>query len=464
MSRSRRGSTTLTVAIFAGAAMIMALTAPRAHREALPERIADSTFWRIVTTFSEPSGVFPSENFVSNETEWQFVIPPNLNRIKSGSNAAYVGVGPEQNFTYISAFKPGIAFICDIRRQNMLLHLMYKALFEMSTDRADFLSKLFARPRPAGLDTASSGATLANAYRAIPYDSLLSDITMSAILSQLVRQHKFALSSEDSATIRAVYGVFVQYGPDVSYSASSRNVRNPMAPSVGGMPLPNIIGSMSGGVSIRTSINGVANLYRITADTAGRQVVERDSAGVWVKDTLAFRNGIAPLSFTRSPGMGIGSVYATFAFLMGLDDGANPGVNRGWLGSESAFRWVKNFQERNLLIPVVGNFAGPKALRAVGEFLREKDAKVSAFYTSNVEQYLFQSRISDDFYENVSTLPTDAGSTFIRSIPNQFNNLIQPRHPSSRLAQTTSSIDSVVASYRRGELISYIALQRLQDR
>src|SRR5689334_17872531 len=110
MPRFRKGSTTLGVAVMAGAAMIMALSAPRAHRTSLPDRLADSTFWRLVTTYSEPSGQFPSENFVSNETEWQYVIPPNLGRIKRGG--AYLGVGPEQNFTYISAFQPGIAFIC----------------------------------------------------------------------------------------------------------------------------------------------------------------------------------------------------------------------------------------------------------------------------------------------------------------------------------------------------------------
>jgi hypothetical protein len=115
-----------------------------------PEWLADSTFWRIVTTFSEPSGYFASDNYVSNENEWQYIIPAKLASFDRGG--AYIGVGPEQNFTYIAAFQPRIAFICDIRRQNMLQHLMYKALIEMSADRADLMSMLFARPRPAGLD------------------------------------------------------------------------------------------------------------------------------------------------------------------------------------------------------------------------------------------------------------------------------------------------------------------------
>jgi hypothetical protein len=37
----------------------------------------------------------------------------------------YVGVGPYQNFTYISALDPDIAFVVDIRRKNLLHHLLY---------------------------------------------------------------------------------------------------------------------------------------------------------------------------------------------------------------------------------------------------------------------------------------------------------------------------------------------------
>ena len=70
------------------------------------------------------------------------------------------GVGPDQNFTYIAALRPKVAFIVDIRRQNMLLHLMYKALFELSVDRTDFLAKLFGRPAPAEAGQDSDAASL----------------------------------------------------------------------------------------------------------------------------------------------------------------------------------------------------------------------------------------------------------------------------------------------------------------
>ena len=67
------------------------------------------------------------------------------------SGGVYIGVGPEQNFSYIARLRPAMAFIIDIRRENLNLHLFYKALFEVSSDRADFVSRLFSRPRPTGI-------------------------------------------------------------------------------------------------------------------------------------------------------------------------------------------------------------------------------------------------------------------------------------------------------------------------
>ena len=76
-------------------------------------------------------------------------------------------------------------------------------------------------------------------------------------------------------------------------------------------------------------------------------------------------------------------------------------------------------QRRNLIVPVVGNFAGPKAVRAVGDWLRERSARVNVFYTSNVEQYLFQMPDTwSRFYANVGSMPLDSASQFIRSATN----------------------------------------------
>src|SRR5262247_877692 len=108
------------------------------HRVAnLPKQISDETFWQMIADFSEPGGFFRSDNFLSNESSFQYVLPELTKSRAAGG--VYLGVGPEQNFTYIVALRPKIAFIFDIRRQNMIEHLLYKALIEMSPDRADFL-------------------------------------------------------------------------------------------------------------------------------------------------------------------------------------------------------------------------------------------------------------------------------------------------------------------------------------
>src|SRR5438067_4318513 len=120
----------------------------------LPAGLSDQQFWELSADASELSGYFRSENLTSNELRFQEVIPELLARTRPG--AVYLGVGPEQNFTYIAAAKPSMAIIFDIRRGNLLLQLMYKALFELAGDRADFVARLFSRPRPAGLSAAST--------------------------------------------------------------------------------------------------------------------------------------------------------------------------------------------------------------------------------------------------------------------------------------------------------------------
>src|SRR5262249_24524486 len=104
----------------------------------------------------------------------------------------------------------------------------------------------------------------------------------------------------------------------------------------------------------------------------------------------------------------------TYADLMTATDAQ--GLSRSYLASEENFNVLKSLESKNLLVPVVGNFAGPKAIRAVGKYLKEREGTVVAFYLSNVEQYLQQDGIWDDFCRNVAALPLDASSTFIRSV------------------------------------------------
>ena len=104
----------------------------------------------------------------------------------------------------------------------------------------------------------------------------------------------------------------------------------------------------------------------------------------------------------------------TYAALMAATD--ERGETLGFLGTEDRFAFVKGLQSRNLIVPVVGNFAGPKAINGVAAYLKQKDTTVAAFYLSNVEEYLRRDGLWQDFCANVSALPRDATSTFIRSV------------------------------------------------
>ena len=146
------GSIVILSALVTGGSPFVAVA--RSVDEGLPTELADQEFWKIVGDFSEANGSFRSDNLLSNESWLQYVIPDLMKAVKPGR--VYLGVGPEQNFTYIAAVKPAMAFIIDIRRGNLDLQLLYKALFELAGDRAEFVSKLFARKRPEGLTAASS--------------------------------------------------------------------------------------------------------------------------------------------------------------------------------------------------------------------------------------------------------------------------------------------------------------------
>src|SRR5262249_19639944 len=113
-----------------------------------------------------------------------------------------------------------IAFVVDIRRQNAIEHLFYKALFELSNDRADFVSRLFARRRPPGLNNASTAPLLFAAYDTVAADSALYRGTVAAAESVLVRKHGFALSDDDRKSLHYVASAFYNGGTRLSYFMS----------------------------------------------------------------------------------------------------------------------------------------------------------------------------------------------------------------------------------------------------
>ncbi len=144
----------------------------------------------------------------------------------------------------------------------------------------------------------------------------------------------------------------------------------------------------------------------------------------------------------------------TFGALLLATDSA--GVNHAYLSSEAGYRWLRDFQARNLLVPVIGDFAGPKALRAVGQWVRAHDAKSDAMYVSNVEQYLFMSPDAwRRYYENVATLPISERALFIRSLSSGAFRPVGQQSPTSRSVQLVSSVAELLAAFAEGKITSY---------
>ena len=219
----------------------------------------------------------------------------------------------------------------------MLLHLMYKALIEMSPTREEFLSRLFSRPIPPSTSPdATAPGRCSTAFEQEEPDGVAFERNRAEIYARLQRRHGFSLTRADLGGIDYVYRAFYSAGPDIRYS------------------------------------------------------------------------------FGRGAGW---QPFPTYKDLMTADDGQ--GVQRGLSGERGALPDARDLQERNLIVPMVGDFAGPKALRSVARYLDMHHATVSVFYTSNVEQYLFRDDAWQRFYNNVGALPIDARSTFIRAF---FNN------------------------------------------
>jgi hypothetical protein len=334
------------LALLAAILMAFAKAFPGDAVDAEPvlERLSDQEFWRLTSECSEPDGTFHSENLVSNEPGFQTIIPALVQTVKKGR--AYLGVGPEQNFSYIAALRPSIAFIIDIRRGNRSLHLAYKALFEMSAGRVDFVSHLFSRKMPKGLNASSTASDIFAALRKTAPDNALYEKNLNEIKSRLMTQHGFNLSKADLDGIDFVYGSWFKSGPDIAYELT--------VPALG----PD--GSI-----------------------------------------------IMPSAFA--------GIFPTYEALITATDGV--GKNQSYLATESAFKIIKDLESRNLIVPIVGNFSGPKALRAVGAWLKKQKSIISAFYTSDVEQYLKADNGNwDKFCLNASEIPVDDDSIFIRSV------------------------------------------------
>lgn len=342
----------------------------------LPASLSDREFWQLVSDLSEPDGFFEDENYVSNELGYE----RTMRRLREAvtPDGVFLGVGPEQNFSYAAALRPRMAFVLDIRRQNLIQHLMYKALFELSDDRPEFVSRLFSRRRPAGLDADAGVDVLFRAYRAVSPDRQLFDETLARMLNVLVDRHGFALTDADRASLLKVFEAFYKSGPELMY---------------------------------------------------------------------VFRGTPEP--------------HPTYERMMTAAD--ETGRHWSYLASADTFQHVRVMQQKNLIVPVVGDFAGPKALNAIGAYVRERGGTINVFYVSNVEPYLFASGTWRRFYETVATLPLDKSGLFVRTFFGATTRECSAMRPTSR-TPVLGSMETLMNAWRAGELKSQCDLVAFSKR
>jgi hypothetical protein len=295
-------------------------------RSTLPPALRDRQLWELITALSEPAGTFTlSDNFVSNEPR----VAENVRWLRP-AGGVYVGVGPEQNFSYIARLQPSMAFVVDIRRENRDLHLLYKALFELSSDRADFVSRLFSRRRPTALESTASVEEIFRRYDGVAASPEEYDRNAILIRQRLISTHGFPLSNPELESIERALKAFYTDGPEIQFwGARSVQARRP-----------------------------------------------------------------------------------SYRQLMTATDLI--GQSRSFLATEAAFRFVKDLELRNRIVPVVGDFGGVGAIRRVGDYVRGHSDVITAFYASNVAVYLTNEQ-TRAFCGNLSTLPAARDAWFIES-------------------------------------------------
>ena len=295
------------------------------------ERISTKEYVALIQRLSEDPGSFDSDNLVSNESSYLQVC--GMLETLAVKGGVYLGVGPEQNFTYIAKTRPRLAILLDIRRQNQLYHLLFKALFERSRNRSEYLANLFSRakPRKAVGPSRDIAALLLEFEKTAPSERLFLK-NLNEALAFIRESCQFPIHDKDAGTIEGIYREFFDQQLDIRFRSFGR-------PSF--------------------------RFYPSFKDI----LLERDLDG-------RFGN---------------------------------------YLNSEADFQFVKQMHSRNLIVPVVGDFAGPKALRTVGEYLKGLGESVSVFYVSNVEFYLIQNGVFDRFGENIQQLPVSDQSLFIRA-------------------------------------------------
>ncbi len=180
---------------------------------------AASSFAAAVAQLSEPAGYFDTDNLISNESSYLQVLPDLKQRSVRGG--AYLGVGPDQNFSYIADIRPRVAYIVDIRRDNLLLHLLFKAIFHESPTRIEYLAMLFGRTPPPDF----------SGWRERPVDRLAGfverapatdAVALHARLERVMRGFGVPLSAGDLRAINGFHQRFIDAGLSLRFQSTGR--------------------------------------------------------------------------------------------------------------------------------------------------------------------------------------------------------------------------------------------------
>lgn len=181
-------------------------------------------FAALSARLSEPGGYFDSDNLISNETSYLHVLG-KLREI-GVSGGVYMGVGPDQNFSYIAKIRPRMAIMIDVRRDNLLQHLMYKAIFARSRSRVEYLCNLFGKPFPKSKGWEQRTVKeLSDYIDATPSDPKLFEKTLAQIRRD-VSKYGIPVSNTDLETITSIHRAFYSAGLDIRYSSHHRPPRS----------------------------------------------------------------------------------------------------------------------------------------------------------------------------------------------------------------------------------------------
>ena len=204
----------LLIALLAGSAAIRTASASRDHK----------AFAALSARLSEPGGYFDSDNLISNETSYLHVV--GKLRELGVAGGVYLGVGPDQSFSYIAKIRPKLAIIIDIRKDNLLQHLLFKALFARSRNRIEYLCTFFGKPHPKtkGWETRSI-KDLVEYIDTTASDPKLFEKTSKDVRNQ-IQKYGVTLSQSEIETITKIQRAFFSAGLDIRYSSYHRPPRS----------------------------------------------------------------------------------------------------------------------------------------------------------------------------------------------------------------------------------------------